>query len=288
MNELVLRDTAGRPADGAAAVLKQARVRLTYLWRHGRLPDLRAPQLFTELVQVRKLFERDIRLPALADKARVKAFVAGRIGTDWIIPTLWQGSTLPHAPQWTAPFVVKARHGTNQTLFVHDDAPDWPALRRRAGRWMKRHYGGWLDEWLYEQIPRDIIVEPFMGLGRTLPIDYKFYVFGGRVEFVQVHLGRGIDHRWLVFDRAWGRVSSPSADADPVPPASLETMIAAAEALADGIDFVRVDLYEIERRPLFGEMTFYPGSGLDRFDPVSLDATMGALWLAAIARQRLP
>ena len=60
-------------------------------------------------------------------------------------------------------------------------------------------------------------------------------------------------------------------------------MIASAETLAAGFDFVRVDLYEIDGRPLFGEMTFYPGSGLDRFAPVTLDDRMGRDWARARA-----
>lgn len=58
-------------------------------------------------------------------------------------------------------------------------------------------------------------------------------------------------------------------------------MIVAAEALARDFDFVRVDFYEVEGQPLFGKMTFYPGSGLDRFNPVSLDQVMGDHWLRA-------
>lgn len=58
-------------------------------------------------------------------------------------------------------------------------------------------------------------------------------------------------------------------------------MIEGAEALAHDLDFVRIDFYEIDGRPRFGEMTFYPGSGLDPFDPAELDIIMGALWLSA-------
>jgi hypothetical protein len=89
----------------------------------------------------------------------------------------------------------------------------------------------------------------------------------------------------MLFDRSWRRVSVASADPDPVAPASLARMIVAAEVLAKGIDFLRVDLYEVGGRPLFGEMTFYPGSGLDRFDPVALDHELGAHWLRALAHE---
>jgi len=211
----------------------------------------------------------------------VKALVATRLGPEWVIPTLWHGDCLPTVAPWPTPFVVKTRHGCNQTLIVRSDFANWQDIRRRAHRWATRGYGRWLDEWLYRHIPHGILVEPYVGEGPCLPIDYKFYVFAGRVAYVQVHLGRGSRHRWLIFDRDWHRVSSPTADADPAPPQSLARMIAAAETLGEGFDFARVDLYEIGGQPLFGEVTFYPGSGLDPFDPVTLDTDMGAHWLSA-------
>jgi hypothetical protein len=261
--------------------LRVARINLTYFWRHGQLPDLQNPKNFTEHVQARKLHNRDARLPVLADKLAVKKIVADRIGADWVIPTLWHGDALPPAPEWPLPFVLKARHGCNQSVFVHSEPANWDRIRRQAARWLSKEYGFWLDEWLYSQIPRGLIAEPFIGEGRTLPVDYKFYVFAGRVEFVQVHLSRGSRHRWIVFDRNWQRVSSVTRDPDMLPPTNLPKMIEAAEELGRTFDFVRVDLYEVGSKPLFGEMTFYPGSGLDRFDPVSLDSVMGAHWSRA-------
>jgi hypothetical protein len=181
------------------------------------------------------------------------------------------------------PFVVKARHGCNQSAFVLSAAADWDAIRRRSQRWMAGTYGQWLDEWCYSQIPKGLLVEPFVGETSNLPLDYKFFVFAGRVEYVQVHLDRAGRHRWIIFDRAWRRVSSPTPDADPAAPVNLDKMIEAAEELGRGFEFVRADMYEVAGHPYYGEMTFYPGSGLDRFDPVALDAIMGAHWAQAKA-----
>lgn len=263
----------------------RARICLTYLWRHGRLPDLDDPQSFTEWVQWRKLHERDMQMPMLADKVRVKDFVADRIGAEWVTATYWHGSELPSQPDWQPPFIVKSRHGCDQYAVVLDRQANWDKIRRKAQGWMKHGYGRWLDEWLYNHIPRGILVEPYIGDGQTLPIDYKFYVFGGRVELVQVHLDRNGRHSWLLFDPEWRRVSSPTGD-DPAPPQSLQMMIDAAEALARDFDFVRIDHYEVGGKPVFGEMSFYPGSGLDPFDPVSLDGDIGAYWTAARAGLR--
>ncbi len=257
------------------------RIMLTYLWRHRRLPKLAAPELFSELIQQRKLFDRDERLSLLADKLRVKDHVADLLGTQWVIPTLWHGSELPMAPIWPRPFVLKSRHGCNQRAFVRTGFEDWTRIRNAAARWLRAPYGIWLDEWAYRGIPRGLLVEPFIGQADRLPIDYKLFVFGGRVAYIQVHLDREGRHRWVVLDRGWRRVSAPTADDDPPRPVSLAAMIEAAEALAQGFDFVRVDLYEVAGCPLFGEMTFYPGSGLYPFDPLALDRAMGAHWRRA-------
>lgn len=277
-------DHAALPAPalaGTGDISARLRIAITYLWRHHRLPEIGQPQRFTEFVQHRKLFDRDLRLPAFSDKVTAKLLVAERIGEQWITPTLWQGAQLPDHPEWTRPFVVKSRHGCNQRAFVRTGLEDWNAIRRRSSGWLKQPYGLWLDEWLYTQIPRGILVEPFIGNNGQLPLDYKLYVFGGQVACIQVHLERETRHRWLLFDRAWRRMSAQTRDVDPTAPQSLQAMIEAAETLAQGFDFVRVDFYEVECQPRFGEMTFYPGSGLDPFDPPELDLLLGKLWAEA-------
>lgn len=258
----------------------RARVTLIYLWQHRRWPRLRDPRLFTELVQVRKLADRDARLPLLTDKVRVKAHVAALLGEEWVIPTLWSGTELPEEPPAPLPLVVKSRHGCGQIAFVHSQA-DWARARHRARGWLRQRYGRWLDEWAYGEIPRGLLIEPLIGCGAVLPVDYKLFVFGGRVAFVQVHLERGGRHRWVVFDRDWRRVSEDDGRPLPLPPRSLPQMIAGAETLGRGFDHVRVDLYELGEQPVFGELTFYPGSGVLPIRPLSLDRRMGKAWLTA-------
>lgn len=38
---------------------------------------------------------------------------------------------------------------------------------------------------------------------------------------------------------------------------------------------MRVDFYEINKRPYFGELTFYPGSGFEEFTPDEWDYKLG-------------
>ncbi len=55
-------------------------------------------------------------------------------------------------------------------------------------------------------------------------------------------------------------------------------MVELAEALAEGFDFVRVDLYNIDGRIVFGELTNYPYGGMAPFDPPEFDDVLGAKW----------
>lgn len=262
--------------------MARLRILLTYAWRHRRVARLDRPVRFTDWVQWRKLYDRDARMAPLADKLAVKHHVARVLGCDWVTPTLYHGPDLPDAPCWPVPFVVKSRHGSNQRAFVRTGQEDWGAVRRAAARWMRGPYGQWLDEWSYRLVPRGIIVEPFIGAGGEFPVDYKIYVFGGRATCVKVDCNREHGHWRAIYDLDWRQVWAPEGWQDQPPPPSLGAMIAAAETLAAGFDFVRVDFYEVGGAPRFGEMTFYPGSGLSPL-PAPLDHWLGAHWTAARA-----
>ncbi|NIJ06700.1 hypothetical protein FHS31_000282 [Sphingomonas vulcanisoli] len=260
----------------------RVRIGLTYLWRHGRVPKLTVPTLLTELIQVRKLFDRDPRMPLLADKVTAKAFAASQLGREWVVPLLWSGIELPLQAPVDGPIVVKSRHGCNQNVFVRSGAADWRRARSSSAKWMRGHYGWWLDEWAYAHIPRGLLIEPMIGRDGELPLDYKVFVFGGQATHVQVHLDRERRHRWVLYDRDWHALGSDKSTV--ARPTALQAMLDAAETLAADFDFVRVDFYQPDEQPLFGEMSFYPGSGLCPIDPPALNEGMGRLWLAAQAK----
>ena len=259
------------------SVAARIRVSVAYWWRHGHRPDLDQPQRFTEWVQWRKLNDRDTALAQLTDKSFAKRTAAELLDPSFIIPTLWRGRVLPELPPAPLPLIVKANHGCNQFVVVYTPN-DWRRARRISPRWLSASYGRWLDEWHYGAARRDIIVEPFVGQADQLPLDYKIYVFGGRAEIVQVHHGRGKHHRWSQWSRDWRPLSANARNVDA--PRSLKQMLDAAEQLAGRRDFLRVDFYEIDGEPKFGEYCLFPGSGLDPFDPVCLDERLGALWAA--------
>lgn len=262
--------------------IARLRIQLTYLWRHGRMPNLDDPVRFTELVQMRKLFDRDSRMVVLSDKIAAKAAAADLLGAEWTVPTLWQGDVLPASSPLSEPAMLKARHGCNQYRAIRT-APtcnEWAGLRKLTDKWTAEPYGFWLDECCYRDVPRGLLAEKMIG-GDTLPVDYKIYVFGGVATHVQVHQDRAGDHRWILHDRDY-RQLVPSNAEGPKRPRSLNAMLEAAETLARGFSFARVDFYEVDRTPLFGEFCFYPGSGLDPFAADWVDEELGRLWLGSL------
>jgi hypothetical protein len=238
-------------------------IRLHYRLVHGRLPDLAAPLRFTEKVQARKLSQHRSPMIWQADKALVKSWVADLLGPDWITPTFWAGVELPPRADrtWPAPYVIKANNGSgNNTFVMQEGPPDWDLIEAKLpplNRWHGRSRG----EWVYQRISPQYLVEPFIGRDGHSPDDFKIFVFHGRAEFIQVDTGRFAEHERTFFDVEWRKlpfsIGYPSSNKEIERPHSLEEMIRGAELLGRQWDFVRVDFYEIDHRPRFGEVTFY-------------------------------
>jgi hypothetical protein len=272
-----------------AALPERLQIVLSASWgyrtRLGHWPHLMRPRNFAEQVQRSKICDRDSRLPLFADKLCVKDYVRDKLGAAWLIPTLWSGKVLPPLAErnWPMPFVIKVNSGCGWNIFVRATTDcDWPAIEATCGRWMKTIYGMTRGEWLYRRIDPQILIEPLICPDQPHPLDYKFWTFHGRVECIYVVTDRHRDMKVTFFSRDWQRlpvkINNPVDTRDIPPPASLQAMIAAAETLADDLPFVRVDFYEVDGRPLFGEMTFYPASGYDYLEPPEFGRHLLRLW----------
>ena len=249
------------------------------------LRSLFIPRTCNERIQRSKLLNRDPRLPQRQDKILVKKFVREKLGNEWVIPSLWEGTTLPPISQrtWPAPFVIKANNGCGWNVFVRDTRGlDWSAIERISHEWRGSTYGAEYGEWLYSAITPGLLVEPFISPTQELPVDYKLWTFKGAVQFIQVDTDREHHHKRTMFDLNWNQLPFTRgfpADTRAIPrPKSLDRMMEAAVILAENLQFARIDFYEISGNPLFGEITFYPGSGSQRFEPAEWDRKIGEMW----------
>jgi hypothetical protein len=257
-------------------------VRLDYFRVLQAFPDLANPKRFSEKIQHLKLNVRDPRMPMLVDKIQAKKMVSERLGSNWIIPTIWHGEkTTPELLRGLlTPAVLKPNHSSGNILFLNRDS-NFEAASRIANAWLKYDHHVIHREWSYGSFRREVLAEPLIGGGEP-PDDYKFWTFDGEVELIQVDLARFRHHTRQFFSPEWTRLAVsmryPGSREETPAPQHLQAMLNAARTLSQGFRFARVDLYDVASGPLFGELTFAPEAGLCRFKPPSFDLELGRKW----------
>ena len=244
--------------------------------------DLKNPQTFNEKLQWLKLYNRKSEYTQMVDKYAVKEYVAKIIGKEYIIPTIgvWDKfeqidfSALPER------FVLKTTNGGGGGGVVicndknHLDITD---AKKRLEKSLSSDIYRNLREWPYKNVKKRIIAEEFKQDSDGELKDYKFFCFNGKVEFFKIDFSRFVNHHANYYDRNGELLPFGEADFPPLPekvldiPKNLSKMIEIAERLSTGIPLLRVDLYNIDDRIYFGELTFFPASGLGQFVPPKWD-----------------
>jgi len=259
-------------------------LRWRYEARLGRRLDLARPRTFNEKLQWLKLHWRDPRCPTCVDKLAVRGYVEERCGPG-LLNTLHGVYLRPEDidPEALPPaFVLRATHGSGFNVICLDrDRFDWERARADLRRFLRRDFGRLDREWPYAKVPRRILCERYLGREGRPPDDYKLFCFDGEPRFVEVHTGGGKDPRMVLHDTEWNPLGiglEHPPPQGPVPrPMALKEMLGAAKNLSAGFPFVRVDLYEVEGRVVFGELTFFPTAGLKVFGDPADDLFLGEL-----------
>ena len=124
--------------------------------------------------------------------------------------------------------------------------------------------------------------------------DYKFYCFNGEPKFLYV--SQGMENHatasvsFLTMDwqiAPYERTDFKVLTVLPPKPKKYDLMIDIARKLSAGIDFLRVDLYEIKGEVYFSELTFFPGAGFSIFKDYNQDLEIGdMLRLTSIEREK--
>jgi len=253
-----------------------------YRRRFGSPPDLDRPRTFNEKILVKILTDRRPYLTLFADKLRARSWVR-RAAPGLAFPRLyWWSERADELPFDALPpsFVLKANHGSGFNLLVPDKrAVSRDALATLGRRWLRTDFTRVGREWAYRNVRRAIFAEELLSGGKAgPPPDFKLFMFAGKLRLIQVDEGRGKRHTQALYDERWrffeGTLAAEQGRPGP-PPASLGAMIEAAEAVSAGVDFLRVDFYDIDGRAFFGELTNYPNKGVSRFRPAALDALFG-------------
>lgn len=265
---------------------------LQYWLQLGRRPNLKSPSRFTEKIQLYKMNYRNPVMGECVDKYEVRGFVE-RKGLGSILNNIYgvyddadeiDFDSLPEK------FVIKTTDGgggNNVVICTDKSTLDIPQLRRKLNGWLNVKDINPGREWAYTLIHKSrIIIEHYIEKsnseeGRSGIEDFKILCFGGEPRYVIVDVDRYVHHRRNIYDVEWNNLhvgtDCPQFDEDYPRPSNLAEMLAVARRLSEDVPFVRVDLYNVDGKIFFGEMTFYPWSGYVAFNPDSFDEELGAL-----------
>ena len=256
----------------------------------GFPPDLNNPKTFTEKLQWLKLYDATPLKSRLADKYLVRNWIEEKIGAQYLIPLLgvWDDFDDIDFNELPDQFVLKCNHGSAMNVIVRDKKAfdKYKSFaREKINAWLNINHAAFNFELQYTRINHKIIAEKVMKDGDAPDIgNYRFWCFGGKPIFCGVDDGNLADLRIDYFDMNWKpngfeNANHPNSEHPEQiqPPKNFELMKELAAKLAEGFAFVRVDLYEIEGRVYFGEMTFVPGAGFFYYKSKGTDEYLGSL-----------
>lgn len=266
----------------------EAHLKMMYRASLGAKLDLKNPVTFNEKLQWLKIHDHNPLYTTLVDKYRVKQWVADRIGSEHVTETyaMWERAEDIDISGLPDRFVLKTNHDCGGIAICRDRSTfDLESAKKKLAKHLKVNYFWRTREWPYKDVRPCVFAEEYLepAEGARDLTDYKIMCFGGKVrcEFTCTDRARG-DLHVDFFDTDWNHLPFtrhyPNAEVTPDAPTRLREMVAGAEKLSKGIPFVRADFYEVAGQYYFGEMTFFPGGGMEEFDPECWDVELGS-WI---------
>lgn len=246
--------------------------------------NLDDPITFNDKINWLKLHDiRPIR-STIVNKVTAKEYITNKIGAEYVIPLLGVYDKFDDIDFDKLPdkFVLKHNLGSSWNAIVKDKSKfDIQTAKKNFDKWIKINpaYINFLQT--FENTPLKIVAEEYVENVEGDLYDYKFWCFYGEVKYVQLDRGRFTSHIQQFYTTNWELLNftvEPNAKTDSnifTKPKMLDEMIDVAKKLSSEFPFVRVDLYCVEDKIYFGEMTFSPLGGLAKFNPQQINYETG-------------
>ena len=264
-------------------------LRIQYRMKMGFWPDFKHPKRYTEKLQLYKMKYRNPVMHQCVDKYEVRKYVESK-GLGYILNELYGVYDSPYNIDFSKlpdKFVAKTTTGGGgQNVIVVTDKKkcDIEELHRKLALWKGANNLGALAgrEWAYQNCKPRIIIEKFLEdqVGGGNLSDYKLLCFDVHMKYIWIDKGRYSNHQrgfWdeeLKFHNIY--YGYPILDKDMPLPTNIQEMIRVAEKLSENFYHARIDLYNVDGRIIFGEITFYSSSGYRKFEPDEFDFQLGS------------
>ena len=251
----------------------------------GKKLNLKNPQTFNEKLQWLKLHNKRPEYTKMVDKIEAKQYVASIIGEEYIIPTLDTYNSVDDIDFDKLPnqFVIKCTHDSGGVVVCKDKYNfNRKTALKKLSKGLAKNFNYETREYPYKNVKPRLIVEQYMEDESGELKDYKFFCFNGKVKCFKIDFGRFTEHHANYYDTKcnllpFGEVMYPPLFEKKLNiPDNINQMIELAEKLSQGFPFIRVDFYDASGCIYFGELTFFPASGMGQFEPEKWDYILGS------------
>lgn len=264
-------------------------LKLKYRARIRKKLFLENPKTFNEKLQWLKLYDHKSEYTVMVDKYRVREYISEKIGEQYLIPLIgvWDSPDEIDFDKLPNKFALKCNHNSGLGMCICTDKSSLniEQVKEELNKGLKQDYYLTGREWIYKDVPRKIIAEQFLKSDEGGLTDYKIHCFNGVPKFILVCRDRFAESgltedfytpQWEHMDVK--RPEIPNATEPIEKPKELEKMLMLAEKLSKDIPFIRIDFYFVEGKIYFSELTFFPASGFESFEPQIWDEKFGE-WL---------
>lgn len=258
-----------------------------YKYTFNKKLNLKNPRTFNEKLQWIKLYDRNPKYTRMVDKYEAKKYVSEIIGEEYIIPTYGIYDSVSQIDFNALPdkFVIKCTHSSGFVIVCKDkNKLNVEKVKNQITQCLNRDYFKHKREWPYKNVKPRIIIEKFMKNKNEEDIkDYKFFCFNGIPKIMYLSEGSHKEQQRIAFfDMDFKQLNIKRTDYEdfeiiPKKPKTFEKMKDICKKLSRDILQVRVDLYEIDGKIYFGELTFYTGSGYIPFTEIKYDNYLGEM-----------
>ncbi|SFO48201.1 ATP-grasp fold amidoligase family protein [Anaerocolumna aminovalerica] len=282
-----IKKTILAPMDLLYKISPESTTKILYRLKTGRKLNLNNPRTYSEKLQWIKLHYKDKLAPRCADKYTVRKFVKQCGCEEILIKLLWQGYNPYDIPFDELPqkFVIKVTHGSGGNIICRDKCQlNIPKTIKTLKRRLNEKYLPCYGEWFYGIIKPRIIIEEYLEDEKGCsPIDYKIYCFHGNPKYIIAHVDRFTNHRSNMYDLDWNPIQNITmkeidSSLNVERPEKLELLLDYARILSEKFIHVRVDLYLLQSKIYFGELTFTSDAGFVVIDPIEIEEKIGS-WI---------
>ena len=252
---------------------------ILYYKTFHKILNLKNPKTINEKIHWMKFYGDTSKWVIFADKYRVREYVTEKGLEDTLVKLYgcWTNVEDINWGQLPNQFVLKVNNGCGDILICKDKTNlDIPSIKKIYGALLKEKFGITTGQLQYRKMPACIIAEELLdakkqSIQSSSLVDYKIWCFNGYPEYIFVYTNRNKSNaECMVFDINWNahpEYMITSSDFSIInyeipKPSHLDEMLRVAGKLSEDNPEMCVDLYEVDGKVYFGELTMTAACGL--------------------------